>query len=205
MLDITVWYYSSRLNNLILKMQYYSFQCIPTHSYVTCLIHTWHVSSIRNVSHSYGTCLIHTWHVSFIRDISVSCGTCLIRTNQCRSWHNSLIAYTTPSYVIWLICIPHNSSTSVLIHSYVTCLIHMWHVSFKTMPSKMSRQLSGHFWGHCLEWDMSHILCAYVCPFILHNSVRGHKHFQQQRFYRNIDIRNFVCLSEYVHFECLNT
>jgi len=33
----------------------------------------------------------------------------------------------------------------------------MWHVSFKTMPSKMSRQLSGHFWGHCLEWDMSHM------------------------------------------------
>jgi len=70
-----------------------------THSYVTWLIHMWHVSFICDMPLSYVTWLIHPRHDSFICDTTYSYVTWCIHMTRCiHMWHDSSICDMTHSY-----------------------------------------------------------------------------------------------------------
>jgi len=88
------------------------------HWHVTCLIHVWHDSFLRNMTNSYVTSLIYMRHVLSMCDL----------THSYR--HDSFIRDMTHSYVAWLILKWHDSSIRDMTQSYVKWLSHTWHDSF---------------------------------------------------------------------------
>jgi len=109
--------------------------CDMSHSYVTSLIHMWHVSFIcdiadsyviRGVTHFYVTwcnqidfaTLTSTYIDSFIRDMTVP-------HEQCDMSHSYAICDMTHSFVTWLIHL-----------WYVACLTLMWNDAIRSITPR---------------------------------------------------------------------
>jgi len=146
--------------------------------YVPWFIHMWHVSFIcerfcfskcyRLESRVCVACLMHTWHDSSMRDLTHS--------SKTHSWVTWLFAHSfihdmTHSYVTWLIHVWHDSFLSDTwqdpwicdtTHSYLTCLIHMWH---EALMCDMTGVMS-----HTCHLCRSHVACECIRSHVIHMS-----------------------------------
>ena len=103
-------------------------------AYLTWLLHTWHDSSICDMTQAYVTWLVHMWHYSGICHLTHACVTWLMHM-----WHVSFIRDTTHLFYNWHACLAPLCSIaagvaadwciSEMTHAYVTWLMHVWHGS----------------------------------------------------------------------------
>ena len=168
----------TRSRHVVLRAPPYN--CHVTHSHVTWLIHTRLDSFIRDVTHSYVTWLIHMWHekLTWETDIVLSCSAtgwrrpigCLElqvifrkRATNDRALLRKITYEDMASYGTSTACrAPCNCDVT---HSYVTCLIHMWHNScWCDRTGRHVSECAAVCW-HVLECVV--LECVVVCWYVL--------------------------------------
>jgi len=159
----------------------YMRQCNMTHASVTWPIHTYHDTSIYDMTHSF-MChdsshviwLIHVWNDSFMCDMTHK----YMHAQLFMLSHDSFMCYMTHSCVTrhicgfdvtyseltWLVSMRHDSFICDMTHSFVTPLIHVWHDSFTCDMTHSCVIWLIHMWHDSFMCDVTHASVTWLIP-----------------------------------------